>query len=647
MKNLLKKTFSILIALAVLLCCVSAFAEETGEAESVNLPVFEIGRGMSGTISPDSATEIKAHAGRKGQVQFTLTLAEDCDVSAAIDGGGVPLMRADANSPVYTFIKRFEWNEYAVISMTSSRTTGYSLISEILPEEPAPEEKLEETPDPAPEEKPAEAPDPAPEEKPAEVQAPASEPEAAPAETVEQPVETATETAAEPQESKAETSATETVETVEAGETVETEEPIDPTESEETEESQPQESTGVTETIIEEERVEQQEEEQATESAEEPVVEELSEGEPNEEELAEPTIQLPVESYSVLKTGRSISDTLVAGQKVKLQVKCGKNNDVKLVLNANPDDINIDIEGSDAQFTQAADGSYVIELNKVAFHKFNITLSAQQDLAFTLSAKAASEAEAIAEAENEEETEMPADTDSEEKTESDKTAAATEEKASDDASMLALGYYKVQVANAKGAEVYQEMNISSTVVSHLETGAIRWMRTTTDPEFGEVYAGDGKTPVYILWDAVIITTKPEQEQTESDTAEDQQEAGMSGEMDDGPEIEKTDTNTQTDKTSQTEAIETDESIPARYLEISSTMEGMLSIPFGTPITMTAHLINFREDDVCAYQWQYLDKETDTYIDIEGANEATYTYDVSMDNFFNSWKLVVILLNGEE
>jgi archaellum component FlaG (FlaF/FlaG flagellin family) len=58
MKNLLKKTFSILIALAVLLCCVSAFAEETGETESVNLPVFEIGRGMSGTISPDFATEI-------------------------------------------------------------------------------------------------------------------------------------------------------------------------------------------------------------------------------------------------------------------------------------------------------------------------------------------------------------------------------------------------------------------------------------------------------------------------------------------------------------------------------------------------------------------------------------------------------------
>lgn len=155
MKNLLKKTFSILIALAVLLCGVSAFAEETGETESVNLPVFEIGRGMSGTISPDFATEIKAHAGRRGQVQFTLTLTEDSDISVAIDGGDVFLMRPDANAPVYTFIKRFAWNEYAVISMNSSRTTGYSLVSEILPEEPAPEEKQEEVPveEPSPEEK--------------------------------------------------------------------------------------------------------------------------------------------------------------------------------------------------------------------------------------------------------------------------------------------------------------------------------------------------------------------------------------------------------------------------------------------------------------------------------------------------------------
>ena len=173
MKNLLKKTFSILIALAVLLCCVSALAEETGETESVNLPVFEIGRGMSGTISPDFATEIKAHAGRRGQVQFTLTLAEDCDVSVAIDGGGVFLMRADANSPAYTFIKRFEWNEYAVISMNSSRTTGYSLVSEILPEEPAPEEKEEENS--VEEQVPAE--EPAPAEEPVIAEEPAAEPQ--------------------------------------------------------------------------------------------------------------------------------------------------------------------------------------------------------------------------------------------------------------------------------------------------------------------------------------------------------------------------------------------------------------------------------------------------------------------------------------
>ena len=197
MKNLLKKTFSILIALTILLGNISVFADETAETEWANLPVFEIGRGMSGTVSSDSATEIKAHAGRRGQVQFTLTLTEDCDISVAIDGGGVFLTRPNADFPVYTFIKRFEWNEYAVISMTSSRTTGYSLISEILQEEPAPEEKHEETPaeEPAAEEKQEEAT--------GEEQAPVEEPAAEPEEVQEEQQAPAVNVEEEPQENQA------------------------------------------------------------------------------------------------------------------------------------------------------------------------------------------------------------------------------------------------------------------------------------------------------------------------------------------------------------------------------------------------------------------------------------------------------------
>ena len=57
------------------------------------------------------------------------------------------------------------------------------------------------------------------------------------------------------------------------------------------------------------------------------------------------------------------------------------------------------------------------------------------------------------------------------------------------------------------------------------------------------------------------------------------------------------------------------------------------------------LVNFREDDICTYQWQYLDKETETYIDIEGANELTYRYRVTRENFYNTWRLVVLIANA--
>lgn len=301
MKNLLKKTFSILIALAVLLCCVSAFAEETGETESVNLPVFEIGRGMSGTISPDSATEIKAHAGRRGQVQFTLTLAEDCDVSVAIDGGGVFLMRADANSPAYTFIKRFEWNEYAVISMTSSRTTGYSLISEILPEEPVPEEKQEEVPveEPAPEESREEitTDEPAPVEEPVAESEEVQEEQKAPdvnaeEEQQETPAteEKQEEAQEEPQEESGEESATPTAEA--GNETAETDgEPLSV-------EDNPTETTEQTETA-EQPAAEEAEPEKPAENSEDGLQEpENTEGAANSIEIIIAKALTPEESWN-------------------------------------------------------------------------------------------------------------------------------------------------------------------------------------------------------------------------------------------------------------------------------------------------------------------------------------------------------------
>ena len=143
MKNLLKKTVSLLAALALLLVVITAFADEAAETEWENLPTFEIGRETGGTFSPDTVTEIRAHAGRRGDVLFTLTLAENCEAEVTWDGSGVRLSRPDGESTVYTFIRHVEWDEYHVISMTSSRRTAYTLLGEIIPDEPVAEPEPE------------------------------------------------------------------------------------------------------------------------------------------------------------------------------------------------------------------------------------------------------------------------------------------------------------------------------------------------------------------------------------------------------------------------------------------------------------------------------------------------------------------------
>ena len=83
------------------------------------------------------------------------------------------------------------------------------------------------------------------------------------------------------------------------------------------------------------------------------------------------------------------------------------------------------------------------------------------------------------------------------------------------------------------------------------------------------------------------------------------------------------------------------------MTISSSIEGETEIPFGTKVVMSANLINFRDEDVCTFQWQYLDQDSQKYIDIEGANEPEYVYYVSKENFFTTWRLVVSVLNNEE
>ena len=145
-------------------------------------------------------------------------------------------------------------------------------------------------------------------------------------------------------------------------------------------------------------------------------------------ETPAPTIQVSVKTYDALKVGNNISDTLIAGQKAKIQVKCGKHLNVVLTLNANPDDAVVTIDGTEAQFVSAGNGTYICELNDVAFRKFNVVISAKQELAFTLSSAAGETAEETPAAEEVTETkEENAEDINKEETETETSEEVTEE----------------------------------------------------------------------------------------------------------------------------------------------------------------------------------------------------------------------------
>ncbi len=295
-------------------------------------------------------------------------------------------------------------------------------------------------------------------------------------------------------------------------------------------------------------------------------------------EPAEPTIQVSMKTYSALKVGNSISDNLLGGQKAKFQVKCGKNDNVKLVLNANPDDLTIKIDGTDAAFVQDAEGTYSIELNDVAFRKFTIILSAKQDLAFSLSAEASEQvaveskeeteednseeyinkeetesvdgqtaeetvdetAEAVTdetvegETAEEENTEKNEDNVTEETEASEEDAEAAEEEAEgteeeaveeivdeEKEKMTALGYTKVIVTAEEGADLYAETSKESEVVGHLDAGNEVWVILNEDQTFGQIYSEDEETAAqFISMEDVEVVAIEETEEEETEEPED-------------------------------------------------------------------------------------------------------------------------------
>lgn len=210
--------------------------------------------------------------------------------------------------------------------------------------------------------------------------------------------------------------------------------------------------------------------------------------------------------------------------------------------------------------------------------------------------------------------EKPAETDTEEPAAEEEETGEPEEEPEEetevlppDEELLALGYYGTQVVMSNGADIFDSLEEGAEPVGHLEAGEILWIRPAEKEGWAEIYRADETIPAtYIRWDDVLINQKPE-----------------------------------------TENEEEEEELPARSIVISSNIVKMDFIPLGTEITMTAELINFREDDECVFQWMYYDESRGEYIAIDGANEQNFTYGITLENFRYDWKLVVTILNDEE
>ena len=196
---------------------------------------------------------------------------------------------------------------------------------------------------------------------------------------------------------------------------------------------------------------------------------------PAADSRVEETVQLTDKEYDTLKVGGEISDTLAAGQKAVIQLKCGKNPDVNLTLKAAGDPA-LRIDGSEIQFTQTGEGTYTALLENVAFRKFTVAVTAAQETAFTIS------------------------------------AAAGTENASDmpsDQAMLAKGYIKAFVAIDIGARVYATRD-SLSAAGHLKAGTEVWVKLIDGADRAEIYNPDETAFArYINLVDIIATLKPE------------------------------------------------------------------------------------------------------------------------------------------
>ena len=74
-------------------------------------------------------------------------------------------------------------------------------------------------------------------------------------------------------------------------------------------------------------------------------------------------------------------------------------------------------------------------------------------------------------------------------------------------------------------------------------------------------------------------------------------------------------------------------------------EPLNPVYIGDTVTLTAILVNFKDDDVIRFYWQYAMNLPD-WLFIDGENEQTYTFILTEENY-NYWYRVLVGLEVEE
>ena len=83
----------------------------------------------------------------------------------------------------------------------------------------------------------------------------------------------------------------------------------------------------------------------------------------------------------------------------------------------------------------------------------------------------------------------------------------------------------------------------------------------------------------------------------------------------------------------------------RTIKVVSSLAGQEEVYEGTRVTLTATLTGFENDDY-TMQWQYTPDGGQTVVDIEGANDSVYAYDITLENADYMWRLCVTLQDEE-